>query len=288
MLERLGFHSKWIKWVKGCLESSSVSVLINGCPTEEFKPTRGLRQGDPLTPFLFLVVDEGLARLVRKVVKEHLLKGVKVGKSEIDCCLLQFTEDTLFFCEDSFSNIFTIKTILRCFELASGLKINFHKLNLASISVERISLQTYARTLNCNIMQIPFKYPGVEVGGNPRRKQFWEPIVDKIKARLSKWKGRWLWLAGKLCLIKSVFTALPLFYLSFFKAPLSVSNKITSIQRSFLWVWGNDQKCISWVKWGTVCKPMEEGGLEIKDIQKFNYALLAKWKWRLLSEEKEK
>jgi len=67
MLQRLGFHNKWIKWVKRCLESASVSVSVNGNPTEEFKPSRGLRQGDPLAPFLFLVVGEGLARLVRKL-----------------------------------------------------------------------------------------------------------------------------------------------------------------------------------------------------------------------------
>jgi len=65
MLHRLGFHDKWISWVKGCLASSSVSVLVNGSPTEEFKPSRGLRQGDPMAPFLFLVVAEGLAGLVR-------------------------------------------------------------------------------------------------------------------------------------------------------------------------------------------------------------------------------
>jgi len=167
-----------------------------------------------------------------------------VGRSEIEWCILQFADDTLFICEDSYANIFTIKFILRCYELASGLKINFHKSNLTAIKVERNYLQTYARTLSCNMM--------------------------RIKARLSKWKGRCFSLAGRVFLIKSVFTALPLFYLSFFKAPVSVCNKITSIQRRFLWAWGSDHNCISWVKWENVYKPMEEKGLGIKDIKKFN------------------
>jgi len=93
---------------------------------EEFRPSRGLRQGDPLAPFLFLIVAEGLAGLVRKAIKENLLRGVKVGRTEIECCMLQFVDDTLFMCEDSYSNIFTIKAILRVFELAFGLKVNFH------------------------------------------------------------------------------------------------------------------------------------------------------------------
>ena len=80
-------------------------------------------------------------------------------------------------CQDSFPSIFTIKAILRCFELVSGLKINFNKSKLAGVSVDRYSLKTYAKTLNCNTLWIPFKYLGLEVGGNPRKKQLWEPIV---------------------------------------------------------------------------------------------------------------
>ena len=80
MLNRLGFHERWIKWVQGYLESTTVSILVNGCPTEEFRPTRGLRQGDPMAPFLFLVVAEGLAGLVHSSSKENLLREVKVGE----------------------------------------------------------------------------------------------------------------------------------------------------------------------------------------------------------------
>ena len=112
--------------------------------------------------------------------------------------------------------------------------------------------------------------------------------MDKIKARLSAWKGKCLSLAGKVCLVKSVLTSIPLFYLSIFKAPLSVCKKISSIQRRFIWAWGADKKRISWVSWENVCKAKEEGGLGVKDIRMFNCALLAKWNWRMLSEEKGK
>ena len=137
-----------------------VSVLVNGSPTEEFRPTRGLRQGDPLAPFLFLIVAEGLAGLLRKAVKEDLLSGIKVGRVELECCMLQFADDTLFMCEDSFSNVFTMKVILRVFELASGLKVNFYKSKLAGLQVDKNTIEIYARTLNCDIMQIPFIYLG--------------------------------------------------------------------------------------------------------------------------------
>jgi len=157
MIQRLGFHNKWITWVRGCLKSSTVSVLINGSPTEEFKPSRGLRQGDPLAPFLFLLVAKGLAGLVRQASKKNMLRSVKVGRNEVKCCMLQFGDDTLFMCKDSFSNVFTINVILRCYELVSCLKINFYKSKLVGINVDRYYLDTYAKTLNCNTMMIPFK-----------------------------------------------------------------------------------------------------------------------------------
>jgi len=89
MLQRMGFHSLWILWIKGCLESATVSVLVNGSPTEEFKPSRGLRQGDPLAPFLFLVVAEGLAGIVRQALRANMLTGLKIGSKEVEMSILQ-------------------------------------------------------------------------------------------------------------------------------------------------------------------------------------------------------
>jgi len=137
-------------------------------------------------------------------------------------------------------------------------------------------------------MGIPFTYLGLEVGGNPRKKKFWEPVLNKLKLRLSVWKGRFLSMAGRICLIKSVITTIPLYYLSLFKAPDSVCKSIISIQRRFLWGWGKEKIPISWVSWKIICKPREEGGLGIRDILKFNVALLSKWRWRCISSEKGK
>lgn len=76
MLERMGFSLVWRKWIRICICSNSVSILVNGSPTEDFNVGKGLRQGDPLAPFLFLIVAEGLARLVQKAVSIGKLKGV--------------------------------------------------------------------------------------------------------------------------------------------------------------------------------------------------------------------
>ena len=145
------------------------------------------------------------------------------------------------------------------------------------------NLLCYSKFLNCNQSGTPFKYLGLEVGANPRKKSFWEPVINKLKTRLSVWKGRFLSMAGRTCVIKSVLNAIPLFYLSVFKAPKSIYKSIISIQRRFLWGRGKENRPIVWVSWEDVCKPKEEGGLGIIDIRKFNYALLAKWRWRFMS-----
>jgi len=220
-------------------------VLVNGSPTKEFRPTRDLRQGDPLGPFLFLIVGEGLVVLVRQALKARLIKGVKVERNEVEVCVLQFTNNTMFMYEDSYNSVFTIKAILRCYEIASGLKINFHKSKLVGINVERNALGFLASTLICAFMGVPFKYLGIVFGGNPRKTSLWELILNKLSDRLSAWKGRFLSLTGRICLVKSVLTVIPLFYLSFFKALVSVYNKIISIQRSFLWKWGREKRLIA-------------------------------------------
>jgi len=286
MLHKMGFQSKWIKCMRGCMESATVYVLVNGSPTEEFIPTRGLRQGDPLALFLFIVVAEGLERLIRQAIKANLLSGTKMGREEVEICILQFADDTLSLCEESHCNVVTMKAILRGFELASSLKINFHKSKIAGVNFNRNAMRCYAKILNCAQMGVPFKYLGLEVGGNPRKRKFWEPVLNKLKDRLSVWKGRFLSMAGRICLIKSVITVVPLFYLSLFKAPKCVYSSIIRLQRRFLWGWEKEKMPIAWVSWEMVCKPKEEGGLGIRDIRKFNYALLAKWRWRFLTEEK--
>jgi len=167
-----------------------------------------------------------------------------------------------------------MKAILWGFEITSGLKINFHKSSLVGINVENNNLSYYSKILNCGLMGYPFKYLGLEVGGNPRKKMFWEPILTKLKARLSVWMGRFLSLAGRSCVIKSVLTAVPLFYLS---VRIGLQNHYQHSEKISLG-WGKEKRPISWVSWGDVRKQKEESGMGIKDIKKLNCALLEKWR----------
>ena len=135
MMGRLGFCGKWIDWIKNCLESSSISVLVNGSPTTEFKPMKGLRQGDPLAPFLFLIAAEGLAGVVRQAEEKNLVESIEVGEKQVKVSMLQYADDTLFFCKASIQSVMTLKAILKCFELVYGLKVNYSKSKVGGVGV---------------------------------------------------------------------------------------------------------------------------------------------------------
>jgi exonuclease III len=135
MMVKMGFADGWLKWMRACIFDSSMSILVNGSPTKDFKVGKGLRQGDPLSPFLFLIVAEGLAGMMKRAVALGKFKGYQVSQS-IQFQLLQFADDTILMGEASWENIRTIKSLLRGFELVSGLKINFVKSKLYGFNIE--------------------------------------------------------------------------------------------------------------------------------------------------------
>ena len=119
------------------------------------------------------------------------------------------------------------------------------------------------------MLEIPFVYLGLLVEGCHKRRTFWDGVVDRVKRRLSRWKGRLLPMAGRICLIKSVLSSISLFYLSLFKMPCVVANEIVRIQRIFLWGWGSDGRKVAWASWKKMCEAREDGGLGIIDFKDF-------------------
>jgi hypothetical protein len=119
MMLRIGFVEGWCRWIRACVFQSSMSVLVNGSPIEHFSVGKGLMQGDPLSPFLFLIVAEGLTGLMSKAVDNSLFNGYKVSNS-ILFHTLQFADNTIIVGEGNLDNLWTIKTMLRSFEIVSG------------------------------------------------------------------------------------------------------------------------------------------------------------------------
>ncbi|CAL5438187.1 unnamed protein product [Camellia sinensis] len=280
MLSNFGFGEKWIKWIKECVITVRLSVLVNGSPTEEFSPQRGLRQGDPLSPLLFNLAAEGLHKLLSRASQLDLIKGVKVGHNSVLLTHLQFADDTLLFCEAQVEEVRKLKRVLRCFEIMSALKINFHKSVVCGVGVSKELLDSCAAVLNCKTKTLPLKYLGMPLGANPRMKATWKPVVEKVKSKLAGWKRKMLSFAGRLTLVKSVTSALPVYYLSLFKLPEGVARELEKIQAAFLWGGSASDRKIHMVKWKDLSKTVEKGGLGIRKLRDVNNCLLIKWWWR--------
>ena len=209
-------------------------MLVNGSPTDEFPLERGIRQGDPLSPFLFLLAAEGLNVLMKALVETGTFIGYKVGgANSVVVSHLQFADDTLLIGKKSWANVRAMRAGLVLFEAMSGLKVNFHKSSLVGVNINASWLAKAACVLGYKVGKVSFLYLGLPIGGGPRRLLFWELVVNRIKARLSGWHSRFLSFGGRLILLKSVLTALPVYALSFFKAPLGIISSIESLLNKF-------------------------------------------------------
>jgi hypothetical protein len=196
--------------IRACVCCGRLSVLVNGCSTEELDIRRGLKQGDPLAPFLFLLVVEGLSGLVRSAVSKNLYHGFMVANMGMSISHLQYADDTLFLGEPTMANLWALKVILRVFELASGFKVNFSKSFVMGINVGTDFFSLAENFLHCRVGSVPFTYLGLPVGANPQLEITWRPLIQSLSSRLSS------------------------------KMPVLVWKKIVRLQWEFLWG-GGDQ-----------------------------------------------
>jgi len=285
VLKEMGFGVKLRKWIEACITTTKISILFNGSPCKPFRMARGLRQGDPLSPFLFVVVAEVLNRMLMQASSMGLFQGLQVGKKRETITHLQFADDTLLFCEANELYLQNIKRILLSFQTFSGLAVNYSKSGLLVLGKEEAWAEEIAEQLERKLVQLPITYLGVPLGANMRKSSSWQCVIDKIQNRLNSWKGTCISRAGRVVLIKAVLHSLPMSYLSLFKLPTKVAQEITKIQRRFMWRGQKHGRYSALVKWEFIQKPKEKGGLGITDCTMKNVALLFKWWWRYACKE---
>ncbi|GJT30788.1 RNA-directed DNA polymerase, eukaryota, reverse transcriptase zinc-binding domain protein [Tanacetum coccineum] len=265
-------------------KKSKASLLVNGSPSDEFHIHRGLKQGDPLSPFLFILVMEALHLSVCKAVDEDVFKGIQLQGS-LALSHLFYADDAFFMGEWSDNNLRGIINILKCFHLASGLQINIHKSQILGVGVSRSRVEDMASSLGCTIMENKFRYLGVMVGAGMTRHKAWDDVILKLQSRLSKWKAKTLSIGGRLTLLKSVLGASPLYNMSIFKVPKGVLKVMESIRSNFFKGASMLEKKISWIAWDKVLASKKKGGLGVSSYFALNRALLLKWVWRFVSQD---
>jgi hypothetical protein len=282
LLQRCGFPLRWRKWIWFCISTVRFSILINGCPSGFFASSRGLRQGDPLSPLLFVIVMEALSRLIDRTVQGSFLSGFTVGSSverEVMVSHLLFADDTVIFCDADPSKIEHLGCVLTWFEAISGLRINLGKSEMVPVG-EIPNMEELAGILGCKQASLPMKYLGLPLGAKFKETTIWNPILEKMERRLAGWKRLYLSKGGKVTLIKSTLSNLPTYYLSLFPIPTAVAYRLEKLQRDFLWSGLGEEFKYHLVSWSKICEPICSGGLAIRNLRLFNQALLGKWLWR--------
>eukprot|EP00253_Pinus_taeda_P005371 PITA_05371 len=229
----------------GCISNVSYAVLINGAASPFFRGQRGLRQGCPLSPLLFLLVAEGLSRLIHKARREEKVKGIEVAINLFITHLL-FVDDILIFSNGSYNELKELKCILDLFLKATGMQINSRKSQVSVADIDRRERTTLLNLFPFHYQPLdsPLKYLGFWLKPTAYKKEDWNWLIAKLEARISHWSFKWLSRAG---------------------------SKESSIL-----------PCVAWDK---LARPKEWGGWELKRLPEFSLSLAAKSGWRLISLE---
>ncbi|CAL1387091.1 unnamed protein product [Linum trigynum] len=285
VLDKMGFNTVWQGWIYECLRSSSFSVLMNGTPSGFFRPSRGLRQGDPLSPLLFVLCTEGFAALLRKAIEDKKLEGVKVAPRAPRTSHLFFADDSYLFLRGTLQECENLITVLNEYEELSGQRVNLAKSAVCfSKNVVVPDQEFLAAILGVGALGVQDKYLGLPTLIARSKMETFRYLEEKLLERLQGWKRRTLSWAAKETLIKSIALALPLHVMSCFKMPLSLCRLLDKHVARFWWGDEEGHSRIRWMAWRDMCKSKHEGGMGFRRFEQFNQALLAKIGWRILAE----
>jgi hypothetical protein len=272
-----GFPALWCDWMEMILTTSKSAILLNGIPGAWIDCKQGLRQGDPLSPYLFLLVADVLQQMIRQ--DPSLCHPLLPGSP---CPVLQYADDTLIIVRADAAGAVRLKEILEQFAAATGLTINFQKSTLVPMHVPELDLASIRDGLGYRVEGFPQTYLGLPLSSEKLKIAQFSPLIARVDKYLSGWAAVLLSAGGRVVLLNAVLDALPTFAMGALDLPPALLKAVDGLRRAFLWdikdkVSG--AKCL--VTWDVVCRPKIEGGLGIKCLAVKNESLQMKQVHRL-------
>ncbi|GJZ70110.1 RNA-directed DNA polymerase, eukaryota, reverse transcriptase zinc-binding domain protein, partial [Tanacetum coccineum] len=277
-----GFHEKFVGWVMTCVSSAAFTICINGERYGYFKSGRGLRQGDPMSPYLFTLVMEVLTLMVnRRIERENHFK-YHWGCKDIKLAQLCFADDLLMLCNGDHQSVKTLKDGLMEFSKSSGLIPNMNKSTIFFGSIKEDEKKRILDVMPFKVGQLPMKYLGVPLITKNIGVSECNQLVDRVKQKVNDWKNKNLSYAGRLQLIAAVLASMHVYWASVFLLPKTTVKDIDKVLKGFLWSQGELKKGAARVAWKIICDPKSKGGLGIKKLGPWNEALLCKHLWNII------
>jgi hypothetical protein len=221
-LEAFGFKINWVNWIMRLTSSSSFSILVNGVPSQPFSPTRGICQGDPLSPFLLVLMMEGLGHYLKSLVLDESIKGVTLHNVQLAPSHREFLDDTLLLNTLTSHEDTKLNSILNDFSDASRMSLNLHKCNLYFFNMPVIIQNHISRLLGIPNISLPSNYLGIPLIGAPTCFISWEILLLSISNRLNNWTFRPLNIAARMMLLKSILQTFPTYLFTALAAPNSI------------------------------------------------------------------
>ncbi|XP_019462933.1 PREDICTED: uncharacterized protein LOC109361856 [Lupinus angustifolius] len=278
-LHAFGFNHKFIHWISTILDSSKLSIIVNGNSVGFFKCTRGVRQGDPLSPLLFCLAEDVLSRDILKLVNEKKISTIASPNRMHSPSHVLYADDILIFCKGVKIELLCLKKLVMDYAQVSGQQINTRKCRFYVINANARKINDISSLLGFVRGSLPFNYLGVPLfKGKPRRYHL-QPISDRILAKLATWKGSSLSIMGRVELVRSIIHSMFLYSFHIYKWPASLIDCLDKGIRNFIWYGDIGTRKLVPVAWSKVCVPISQGGLGLRSIKMLNKATLLHLAW---------